>query len=66
MVHGATFVMASTKVNQFLPVTKFYTSLTNIDKNMGTSLKDAESSQVLIFLSSSPYVHPWWPDKLSR
>jgi hypothetical protein len=20
----------------------------------------------LIFLSSSPYVHPWWPDKLSR
>jgi hypothetical protein len=29
---------------------------------MGTSLKDAESFQVLMFLSRS-HVHPWWPDK---
>jgi hypothetical protein len=41
--------------------TKFYIS--NIDRNVGTALKDAESYQVLMFLSRSLHVRPWWPDK---
>jgi hypothetical protein len=41
---------------EFIPVTRFYISLNNKDRNMGTSLKDTESFQVLIFLSRSPSV----------
>lgn len=45
---------------EFLPLTKFYISWTNIGRNMGTSLKDAETLQVFSRVRSSLLTPTQW------